>query len=156
MLQHDHYTRKIKEKEEEIEIYRYICYKCGKTTAILPDFVLPYKQYSADEIESVLIDAQSMRASDIDTEASESTVRRWIKEMNKKVEEWISLLKAHLYKIELRIKSEITYKGLTIIEQLELVTEELPKIRCSGNKLGHAAIYVSNIYNYFASKRIST
>jgi len=156
MLQHGHYTRRVKEKEEEIKIYRYICPKCGKTTAILPDFLLPYKQYSVNEIESVIDDAETTRVSDIDTKASESTVYRWIKEMNQKIEEWISLLKAHLFKIENKIISELNLKGLTLIDQLEAVTEELPKIRYSGNKLGHAAIYISNIYNYFTSKRIST
>jgi len=156
MLQHGHYMRRIKEKEEEIKIYRYICPKCGKTTAILPDFLLPYKQYSVNEIELVIVGAETTRVSDINTEASESTVYRWIKEMNKKMDEWISLLKAHLLKIENKIISEITFKGLTLIDQLEAVTEELPKIRYSGKKLGHAAIYISNIYNYFASKRIST
>jgi hypothetical protein len=156
MVQHGHYLRGIKGEEEKIKIYRYKCSKCVRTVAILPDFLLPYKQYSTDEIESIIVKSQSTRVSDIDTEASESTVYRWIKEMNIKMEKWISLLKAHLLKIENRIQSELTFKGLSLIEHLEVVTEELPKIKSSGSKLGRAAIYISNIYNYFSSKRIST
>ena len=121
MAKHGHYIRGIKETGEKIEIYRLICYKCRETITVLPDFLLPYKQYSANEIEAVLIDAETIRISDIDTEASESTVRRWDKVMGKEVEVWLSLLKAHVFKIKNKIVSELKLKGLSLVDQLETI-----------------------------------
>jgi hypothetical protein len=82
MMMHDKYPRKIKETGEKISIHRLICYKCKKTIAILPDFLLPYKQYSANEIEAVLIDAETTSVYDIETEASVYTVRLWVKTLH--------------------------------------------------------------------------
>ncbi len=153
MAVHDHYKRKIKETGEEILIYRFICYKCRKTVAILPDFLLPYKQYSANEIEVVLFDSESMGVYDIETDASVYTVRRWLKGMHKQIEVWISLLKAQVFKMENKMISEISLYGLSLMEQLTTLTNKLPKIQSCGNKLGYAAIY---IFNHFNFKIIST
>ncbi|MDR1688839.1 MAG: DUF6431 domain-containing protein [Clostridiales bacterium] len=79
MVLHDKYKRKIKDISEEIIIHRLICHKCGKTIAVLPDFLLPYKQFSAGEIEAVLIDSEEMSVYDIETEASVYTIRRWMR-----------------------------------------------------------------------------
>ena len=59
-----------------------ICHKCKKSKSVLPDFLLPNKHYSADEIESVLLQAIDTAVYDIDTPASVSTVRRWLDEMD--------------------------------------------------------------------------
>jgi len=77
MTIHSHYLRRIKETGEMIAVYRLICPECGKTIAVLPDFLLPYKQYSANEIEAVMIDAESMSVYDIETKASVRTVQRY-------------------------------------------------------------------------------
>lgn len=79
MMLHDKYMRTVKETGDQILIHRLICYKCKYTIAVLPDFLLPHKQYSANEVEAVLLDAGMMSVYDIDTDASVYTVRRWIK-----------------------------------------------------------------------------
>ncbi len=79
MVLHGNYKRKIKDIREEISIHRLICHKCGTTLTVLPDFLLPYKQFSVGEIEAVLIDAAEMSVYDIETDASIYTVRRWVR-----------------------------------------------------------------------------
>ena len=81
MVVHDKYPRTIKETGDQISVYRLICYQCKSTVAVLPDFLLPYKQFSAGEIEAVLIDSGSMSVYDIDTDASVYTVRLWLKSL---------------------------------------------------------------------------
>lgn len=85
---HGTYTRSIKETGEEIPIQRLICYECkkaktGGTISILPDFLKPRKQYSGVEINSVMEQSNAGKTPyDIDTKASVSTVRRWLREIS--------------------------------------------------------------------------
>ena len=90
---HGKYTRSIKETGEEIPIQRLICYECkkanqGGTTSVLPDFIKPHKQYSANEINSVIEQSKSGKTSyEIDSKASIFTVRRWLREISTQDEE---------------------------------------------------------------------
>ncbi|HUW63305.1 MAG TPA: DUF6431 domain-containing protein [Spirochaetia bacterium] len=71
---------------EEMPIQRVVCKKCGKTHAVLPDFILPYKHYGTAEVERVLDEADAGVAGEkIDTIADVSTVRRWCREFRNKV-----------------------------------------------------------------------
>lgn len=149
MAAHGSYERGIKETGEKIRIYRFICYECGATVAVLPDFLLPYKQYSANEIEAVLIDAESTKVYDIETQASVYTVRRWIKEMGPLIIRWISMLKALALEITGKAVSEISLFALAPIEQLRTLAECLPKIKTCGNMLGFAAVYLSSHFHVF-------
>jgi len=49
MVFHDNYKRHvhINEMVEWITIQRVICHKCKRTHAVIPDFIRPYKHYSA-------------------------------------------------------------------------------------------------------------
>ena len=90
---HGTYTRSIKETGEEVPIQRLICYECkkakmGGTTSILPDFLNSRKQYSAVEINSVIEQSRAGKTPyDIDSNASISTIRRWLHENSTQVEE---------------------------------------------------------------------
>ena len=85
---HGTYTRSIKETGEVIPIQRLICYECkkaktGGSTSILPDFLKTKKQYSATEINSVIEQSNAGKTPyDIDSKASVSTVRRWLREIS--------------------------------------------------------------------------
>ena len=148
MTPHDQYLRGIKEPGEKIFIYRLICPICRGTIAVLPDFLLPYKQYSANEIEAVLMDAETTNIYDIETKASVYTVRRWIKTMRPQVTAWVSMLKTRAVELTGKAVSEVRLAGLGLISQLQCLSEHLPKIRCCGNMLGFAGIYLSN-YSMF-------
>jgi hypothetical protein len=85
---HGTYTRSIKETGEEIPIQRLICYECkkakmGGTVSILPVFLKRRKQYSVTEFNSVIEQSDAGKNQyDIDSKASVSTVRRWLREIS--------------------------------------------------------------------------
>jgi hypothetical protein len=143
---HDTYTRTVKETGEKVVIHILVCHKCGYRTSVLPDFLLPHKHYSANEVESVIMQAaDGVAVYDIETPASVSTVRRWLGEMNGeggKLREWVSGLKTLAIAQGCAI-SEVIMAELPIIEQLSQLVHTLPKIRFSGNLLGFAGIYLS-------------
>jgi len=142
---HCSYVRGIKETGEKIDINRLICYECRKTMAVLPDFLLPYKQFSANEIEAVIIDSETTEIYDIDSNASVYTVRRWLKEMSGRMTGWVSRLKALLTQRQELVPSEISLADLPLIEQIKSLLVRLPKIRTCGNVLGHANIWLQTL-----------
>ena len=146
MCPHAQYKRTIKETEEKIWIQRLICHICRKTESILPDFLQPHKHYSANEIESVIIQAETTCVYDIETAVSTYTVRRWIKTVRDKVATSVSLLKSLLLEKELKIPNEIELGELSILEQIKLLAQHLGKVHNSGNLLGLADILTSNRY----------
>lgn len=146
MAFHDTYLRTIKETSEKISIHRLICHICHSTKAVLPDFLFPYKHYSADEIEFVVMKREKrISVYDIDTSASICTVRRWLGEMRKKATAWISKLKSLAIERFACPISEAALYDLTLIEQIEHISQKLPKIKFSGNLLGYAALYTQSL-----------
>ena len=149
MSYHAKYPRHIKDKKATIWIYRYKCKRkgCNTTKAILPDFLIPYKQYSGDEIESVLLDSVEKKPEDIDnTSASIATIRRWIHEYKDTTKTWISHLKSIYLTQTGRIISEIKL-NCPYMEQLSIILEHLPAIKTCGNIMGAAMIYISAYQN---------
>jgi len=144
MSRHGKYPRQIKDKKATIWIYRFKCKnkKCKKTVAILPDFLTPYKQYSADEIELVLLDSAVNKPEQINAEASLATVRRWINEYEDKMKTWVSNLKSILMTRTGKVISE-NRLDCRYIEQLSIILEEMPAIKSRGNILGTTMIYIS-------------
>lgn len=114
---HSEYQRYIKETGEKISITIVYCKGCNNYHAVLPDFLLPHKHYSANEIEAVVIDSGYMPISKIDTEAGESTVRRWKKQINERLGQAVSILKALFMELygaisELYLEADTTYDEL--------------------------------------------
>jgi len=142
MKRHSRYKRGIKETGEELTITVVWCRACKKWHALLPDFILWRKHYSGNEIESVLIDSESAPISKIETEASEPTVRRWIEQIGEKVKHAVSVLKYH-FGCAGKAISEIAITPGTSYGELEQVLELAPAaIKCSGNKLGLANLWL--------------
>jgi hypothetical protein len=142
MARHSSYMRGIKGTGQKIKITMVWCSKCRGWRALLPDFLLAYKHYSGNEIESVIIDSATERASHIETEASEPTVRRWIKQVGGRIRLAVSKLKL-LFGREGRAASEIAIDPGPCYSELEQVLEKAPSaIKCSGNKLGMAIIWL--------------
>jgi hypothetical protein len=83
---HGTYWRSVKDGEVKIPVQRLICYECkkakmGATISVLPDFLTPRKQYATAEIESVIKQSKAGKTPyDIDSKASISTIRRWLRE----------------------------------------------------------------------------
>ena len=139
---HSHYKRVIKETGELIAITIVWCSTCRKWHALLPDFLLPHKHYSGNEVEGVIIDSATEAVSQIETSASESTVRRWIQQISGRIRQAVGILK-YLFGQVGQMVSEIIIDPGTCYNELEQILEMAPnEIKCSGNKLGMANIWL--------------
>lgn len=142
MAIHSHYVRTIKGTGETITITMVWCSVCEEWHALLPDFLQPYKHYSGNEVEAVMIDSATETAIQIDTLASESTVRRWIKQIGERIKQAVGILKL-LFGRNGQAVSEIKIEPGSAYSELEQLLEMAPnEIKCSGNKLGMANIWL--------------
>ena len=142
MRRHSSYTRGIKETGERIEITMIWCRKCREWHALLPDFLLAHKHYSGNEIESVIIESSTDSVKRIETEASESTVRRWIKQVGGRVRQAVSKLK-YLFGQRGQAVNEVIIDAGHCYSELEQILEMAPHyIKCSGNKFGLANMWL--------------
>jgi len=142
MAVHSHYGRGIKETGARITVTIVWCSACEAFHALLPDFLLPHKHYSGNEVEGVIIDSATEPVSRIDTEASESTVRRWIKQINERIVQAVGIMKC-LFGRSRRAVSETAIDPGPCYSELEQVLEMAPNdVKSSGNKLGMANIWL--------------
>lgn len=142
MAQHSKYMRGIKETGEKIEITMVWCSKCRVWHALLPDFLLPNKHYSGNEIESVIIDSATEPVVLIETAASESTVRRWIKQTGERIRQAVGILKL-LFGHGGQAVSEVVIEPGPPYNELEQVLEVATnEVKCCGNRLGTANIWL--------------
>jgi len=142
MARHSSYTRSIKESGDEIEITVVWCSKCKQWHALLPDFLLPHKHYSGNEIESVIIDSETMPSDEIETEASPATVKRWIEQIGGRIVAAVGKLK-YTFGQAGRSVSETAIAPGHCYSELEQILEMAPaEAKCSGNKLGLANMWL--------------
>ena len=142
MSAHSSYWRGIKEMGERIEITMVWCRACKEWHSLLPDFLLPRKHYSGNEIESVIIDSATEPAKLIETKASESTVRRWVSQISERIRQAVNILK-HQFGRGGQAVSEVLIDAGPAYSELEQVLEMAPQaVKCSGNKLGLANIWL--------------
>jgi hypothetical protein len=142
MKRHSSYIRGIKETGQKVAITVIYCKACKKYHVLLPDFLLPYKQYSGNEIESVIIDSATLPTIEIETAASESTVRRWITQIGERLKMAMGILK-YLFMQMGQIISEIMIEVGHTYSELEQVLEMAPEnVKYSGNRLGLANIWL--------------
>jgi len=142
MKRHSSYERGIKETGERLKIIIIRCDPCNKGHALLPDFLLPRKHYSGNEIESVIIDSATLAADEIETEASVPTVRRWITQIGEGIGRASSIIK-YLIKRAGKAISELSIETGTPYSELEQLLEMVPKrLKNSGNKLGLANLWI--------------
>jgi hypothetical protein len=142
MARHSCYERGIKETGQRIDITVVWCSKCRIWHALQPDFLSSNKHYSGNEIESVIIDSASVPTSQIETEASEPTVRRWVKQIGERVTRAVGILKI-LFGQAGHAVSEAAIEAGPCYSELEQVLEMAPSpIAYSGNKLGLANLWL--------------
>jgi hypothetical protein len=137
------YTRKIRETGEKITIIIVRCpRKCEKGQALLPDFVSPYKQYSLNEIEKVMNASENTRVSDIDTKASEATVRRWINQAGQRIIAGISVIKAIFVEAGAAVSELRLDAGGGITAMKKLLGNAPKRVKHSGSTLGLANLWL--------------
>jgi hypothetical protein len=108
------------------QVDRFFCPDCHKYFTRLPPFLLPYKRYTADEIESALqylADGGSL--SRTPGEADESTLRIWLKEFRGKMRDWTGQLESILLRLKQRIASVIRLP-LNPFHRLQSILAEYP------------------------------
>ena len=142
LARHSNYGRRIKETGERTKIIIVWCSKCRKWHALLPDFLLPHKHYSGNEIESVIIESATVLTSQIETEASESTVKRWIRQIGDRITRAVGILKILFSRTAYPV-SEVAINAGSCYNELEQLLEMVPshKKYC-GNKLGLANLWL--------------
>ena len=142
MLYHSNYNRYIKDARENLTIIMVGCRKCKNWHSLQPDFLLPHKHYSGDEIENVIIESITESIISIETMASLSTVIRWIEQIGERIVGAIGKLKMLFKQIGVAI-SEITILPGHCYSELEQTLELAPSsLRYSGNNLGLANIWL--------------
>ncbi len=144
---HDSYTRHVHigNEIEWITLFRVICGKCGRTHAIIPDFIRPYKHYSACDAELVLLDQEDgIPAEEIETAASISTIRRWVKEFKHRGQQAAGALRSILYKYYGKFINELELACTKTFGMIERLLELLPQIESSHLAIGEANIWLTN------------
>jgi predicted RNA-binding Zn-ribbon protein involved in translation (DUF1610 family) len=117
MVLHAKYERKVKTPEAMlimiITIIRYRCTDCGKTHAILPDFLAPYRRYAMTVIEAAVTAVVEDRIplekapGDQDT----ATTRRWVRRFLGLSEQATSALGSILMRLKQEFLSLVTSDG---------------------------------------------
>ena len=144
---HDSYDRHVHIGQivEWLTFCRVKCVKCGKTHAIIPDFVSPRKHYSACDIELALNDTEEgTPVEQVETEASISTLRRWRNEFIVRAEQAVGALRGLLYLLYEKTINEFELAGLKRFAKLEKLLEKFPPIHSSGLIIGTTNIWLTN------------
>ena len=144
---HDSYARHVHigEEIEWITLSRVICSKCGKTHAIIPDFIRPYKHYSACDTEMALRDQEDgMPLEDIETPASISTLRRWVAEFGHRGRQAAGALRSILYRHYGRFINELKAANTKVFQMIEWLLELLPEVESSHLAIGEANMWLTN------------
>lgn len=145
MKYHSNYPRHvhIESLVEWINIYRFKCSNCNRTHAILPDFISPMKHYSACDIELTLRDAEDgIKVDEIEVGPSISTLKRWMMEFRKKINQAAGTLKSLLYILFNKAISEIALFKLQSFGLLSRILLEFPRIECSDIIIGETNIWL--------------
>jgi hypothetical protein len=142
MRKHSSYERIIKETGKKVEITVIWCRKCREWHSLLPDFLLPNKHYSGNEIESVIIDSTDTEVSLIETSASESTVRRWINQLESGIRQTIGILKYHFRQMGVRVNESVIDAGAAYSELEQVISMAPKELKYSGNRLGLANMWL--------------
>lgn len=99
------YCENNKIKEKTIKIKRMRCKDCGKTHALIPSFIVPYKIFTLDIVLSTLSN------DNISISISYDTVSKWDRQFNKHLP-YLKTMFKNLSKIEIikKIKEDILNK----------------------------------------------
>lgn len=102
---------------------------CGKTHAILPEFIMPYKRYSVDVIEDAfLCYERTGKLSDCSAPAETSTINRWLSSFKNKSKLVVDRLCAILFNLHGVAVSVIKLREKTIWERISCLLRALVQL----------------------------
>lgn len=104
------------------------CAMCVCYPSILPDFIMPYKHYKADVIESVISEYESGRIVEhLDGCAADvSTMRRWIRQFKIRGAAAVGWLLAALFELYNRYLSAVELQNKKLLELVSRLLQEFP------------------------------
>ena len=112
LYHHGHYKRTVVTKKDvdELKIYRFLCSECDKTFSLLPDFLSPYQVFYSGIQEGVFYRRLIIKKSSavvhrglVSEETggiSERTLKRWIGNWRKKLENVIQRLSNFILELD--------------------------------------------------------
>jgi len=130
---------------QKIPVMQTRCVKkaCGRTHAILPHFVMPYKRYAADVIEAAILSFKEnggLKYSDCPAE--DKTIRGWKDRFKNRGATAVNHLQKILYDQYDRSISMIKLISLSLIERLKILIEQFGPVLC-GSLIGSVNIILS-------------
>jgi uncharacterized protein YbaR (Trm112 family) len=144
---HATYERRVRIEEivEWLTIQRIICKECRSTHAVIPDFIRPYKHYSACDSEAALRDIEDgIPFEQVETAASTSTLRRWAAEFQEKSRQAAGALKAILFRVYEKVINELFLIGLKQFGVLEKILKIFPEIKSNNLTIGDTNIWLAS------------
>lgn len=130
---------------EWITLQRVICGRCRRTHAVIPDFIRPYKHYSACDTEMALRDHEDGTPLDkIETTASMPTLKRWVAEFRSRGKQAAGALRSILYRYYERLANELEASGAKVFRMIERLLELLPEIESSHLAIGETNMWLTN------------
>jgi hypothetical protein len=144
---HDVYPRCLKDKDSSAEhgwVAQLHCAFCKKYPALIPDFIMPYKHYKAEVIQSVIAEHENERNIEyLDGYATDiSTMRRWVKQFNERGERavgWLISILLSLYNCQI---SMIKLQNKTLLKQLARLLREF-RLPDSGGIIGRVNVILT-------------
>jgi len=122
------------------------CVECDRYHALIPSFIEPYKQYSAEVVEGVIMEYET--CGDIKTSscpASDSTIYRWVKQFKEHGARAVGWLLSILYTVYGQYISVIKVQQEGLLKQLARLTQRL--LTCSTRGIIGRANIILTKYN---------
>ena len=127
---HGSYRRKIKneEKPEYGWIVQGHCQSCNTYPAIIPEFIMPQKHYSADTVERVIMAHENgVNIEGLDgCPADISTMRRWVSQFSERGTQAVGKLASILLNLREEHISVIELLGKPLLKQLDRLLRACP------------------------------
>jgi hypothetical protein len=117
-------------KKEKLWIVRVRCANegCGTTHALIPDFLIPFKKYVASEVEEAVMEQLiGPKMATLETEAEESTIRRWWRQYKERTAKAANELEALLMKEHSKMVS-LLKADMVGVKRLKILIERFPQI----------------------------
>jgi transposase-like protein len=109
------------------------CGECKKYHSLIPSFIEPYKQYSAEVLERVITEYETTGAiKRSDCPASDSVIYRWIQQFKERGARAVGWLASMAYTMYEEYKSIIEVQEEGVMKQLERLTRRLVSCKTKG------------------------
>jgi len=133
---HDCYSRHFDDengKRHDGWIVQGHCATCNKYPSLIPSFLLPYKHYKAEIIETVINEYESGRnIEDLEGCAADiSTMRRWVKQFKERGTHSVGWLLSVLLSLYNQRISLLKLQNMTLLKQLARLLYEYPDFKCN-------------------------